>query len=131
MKQNKKRTTKQLFASLWDKGVRGIEAEWRAGGDDGSVENVSYIPNDRRCTEEDYNAISTIAWDEYENQYGGATTGEFSVDGRLEIVIGKGGVYHANSENNYSEYGESDEDTEEEGDPVNEESTSCDNCKLG
>jgi len=129
MKQ--KLTTKQLFASLWDKGVRGIEAEWRAGGDDGSVENVTYVPSDRKCTDEDYSAISTIAWDEYGNSYGGGTAGEFSVDGRLEIVIGKGGKYHATSENTYSEDGEYDEKTEEYGDPVNESTESCDDCQLG
>ena len=100
----RKLKTDELIAHLYKAGVKGIEIHWRAGGDDGSVEEVKFIPNDRKLSANKYESeLEELGWQVYTNHYGGYTAGEFSVTGTCEIILNSDGSYTANSSNSYIE----------------------------
>lgn len=111
--------TKLLFRDLYSHGVRKLEAEWRAGGDDGCVEEIRCFPESMAVTKEFRDAISTIAWDVYEKEFGGGTAGEFSTTGAVNITLQSDGGYKARANNDtvieeYDKKGENPETTDEE-----------------
>lgn len=82
--------------------VQKITISWSAGGDDGSVEEVTLEPPMSIDTELDH-ILQEFAWTIYEEEYGGGTAGEFSAYGQVEIMIKPDGKYHLCTENTYEE----------------------------
>lgn len=84
--------------------MKAVEIGWVAGGDDGSVESVEFIPNDRKLSAHKFETeLETLGWEVYAKMYGGNTAGEFHTFGKCEIILNSDGSYTANSENTYQE----------------------------
>lgn len=95
--------TQQIIKNLWDKGIRHVEVTWRAGGDDGSVEEFNVFPPDRKIDRNTKHALESLAWNVYTEDFNGGCAGEFQCDGFLKVFIYEDGKYKASAQNTYTE----------------------------
>ena len=122
--------TKVLFRDLFSKGVKELHIKWEAGGDDGSICDIDCVPESKAVAEEFAAGLRQIGWEVYETQFGGATAGDFHVDGSVTIKLKSDGSYDTKAINNYEEDGEYDEETDTYGESMNEERLRAKNFDL-